>query len=99
MSMLMRHALLQTHYKAHYKPLCEEMGPTRLSPQTSPRRASKFNNMVSTTQGKSMISTTKGKSRPECTRQARMQRVLTKGGAGRAVQDTQVACGNALGQQ
>jgi hypothetical protein len=33
------------------------------------------------------------------TRQARMQRVLTKGGAGRAVQDTQEACGNALGQQ
>ena len=33
------------------------------------------------------------------TRQARMQRVLTKAGAGRAVQDTQVACGNALGQQ
>ena len=33
------------------------------------------------------------------TRQARMQRVLTKEGAGRAVQDMQEACGNALGQQ
>jgi len=28
-----------------------------------------------------------------------MQRVLTKEGAGRAVQDMQEACGNALGQQ